>query len=366
LKNNEIKNDNENNDNDNSNGKIKSDNENNENDNSNGIIKNDNKNNDNNNSNDNDAENMSTISGQDKNNHNVNIIESISVKTDINNEDNNILLENNEPTTELNDSKELSSEPIKEQDATISINSYSDIDLLIHKYTEKFDARKKIHEVRSVENRQSFFESGRQVVEDSNIRIRNYQKGHDRINEDIPRGPNKRRMSTIKLKTFYDRNENIINITEDKYIKSKAEEIFGESLRSSNSDNYEYEFFPKGSNIYLNTKNNLPVIEDEIEDENESTFSDSITEDNNKSLTEDDKLIKEDIYDENTQDLNKLIINEYYDEYKLEKDKLFDENKNLEDNEFLNKPDLIDNGKLLKFYFKINSISFYSKIIKFI
>ncbi|OUM69294.1 hypothetical protein PIROE2DRAFT_2796 [Piromyces sp. E2] len=293
--------------------------------------------------NDNNNKEISTINNQNQKNKddNLNVSENNLPKMKINNTDNDLITEKNETMTESSnielESKELSSEQMENKDTIVSINSYSDIDLLINKYTEKFDARKKIHEVRSVENRQSFFESGRKVVEDGNIRIKNYQEGHDNINDNIQKGPLRRRMSTIKLKTFYDRDENIINITEDNYIKKKAEDIFGESLRSSNNKSYEYEFISNGYKLgYLNV-NELPIIEDETEVDTESKTelkpSMPITETNINS------------YDENIQDLNQLIIDEYYDEYQLEKDKLLDQSNLLENIEFSKEKIIEDDGK---------------------
>ncbi|ORX42471.1 hypothetical protein BCR36DRAFT_259335, partial [Piromyces finnis] len=278
---------------------------------------------------------------------NINIIDNTSIKT----ETNKLLPVNNESITEVDNeelkNEELFSEFKEEKDKTIAINSYSDIDLLINKYTEKFDAKQKIHEVRSVENRQSFIESGRKVVEDSNIRIKNYHEGHDNINENIHEGPYQRRMSTIKLKTIYDENENIINITEDNYIKSRAEEIFGESLCSSNNENYKYEFISKdvnsgysSSNIYNNV---LPIIEDEDEENNKVGESTSIN-NNTKNLIKSNNIVKEDMNKKSLKDLNQQIFDEYYEEYKIEKEKLFKKYNSLEDIENSNNQYLKDNG----------------------
>jgi len=260
------------------------------------------------------------------------------METEANNKSCYISLENQNKDIELNSeiiNSNITTTELKDEDEdAIKIKSYSDIDLLINKYTEKFEARQKIHEVRSVENRQSFFEDGRKVVEEGNLRIKNYHSGNNE--RFIRRGPAQRRMSTVKLKTFYDSNENIINITEDKYIKNKAEEIFGESLRSSDSKKYEYEFIPNNNLNNINAINTLSVIEDSDETtEYELKPSSSLSDNKCKGTIENLRFTMDNLKNnEETKDLNQLLIDEYIDEYEMEKEKMLNGFK--DDNNLLN------------------------------
>ncbi len=251
------------------------------------------------------------------------------METETNSKSENKDIELNSETISSN----MTTTELTEEDDAIKIKSYSDIDLLINKYTEKFDAKQKIHEVRSVENRQSFFEDGRKVVEEGNLRIKNYHSGNDeRL---IRKGPSQRRMSTVKLKTIYDSNENIINITEDKYIKNKAEEIFGESLRFSNNKKYEYEFISNNKSSNLNFNNPLTVIEDLDEITDESKPYASLFDSKYKGTVENLKFTMDNLNnDEETKNLNQLLIDEYNDEYEMEKVKML--NESADDNNLLN------------------------------
>jgi len=239
-----------------------------------------------------------------------------------------------------------------EQEEEIKIKSYSDIDLLINKYTEKFDARKKIHEVRSVENRQSFFEDGRKVVEESNLKIENYQSGNNK--KLSCNSPRHRRMSTVKLKTVYDTGEQIIRIVEDNYIKNKAEEIFGESLRYSDSKNYEYEFIPNCNSSNLNLSSSLSVVEDSDEIECESKPGISSFENKCKGTIE-NLNIMDNINDvKETKNLNQILIDEYIDDYEMEKEKMLSEPN--DDDNLLNDSLSKDDSMLfhILFYFLLN------------
>ena len=185
--------------------------------------------------------------------------------------------------------------------------------------------------------------------------------GKDYNNDNLKEVSYPRKMSTIKITTIYDKNENIINIAEDEYIKNKTEEIFGESLHYSNNKNYEYEFISTKREF---SKNKMQQINEKDEDlnsiENNAKYNITLTNSTNKKLDNITKLNNNGNDNgndngnnngnnngngmENPKDINQILIDKYYNEYCIGKEKILTEHDHSDDSNMLNDDDSQEYG----------------------